>query len=101
MENTIFYEIICASFLIILVSCIIGGTIRKDIKQNIDIIADNQQKLSRQIDKHNKRKESFKSLSSYERGRIDDIILALRTLGDEKLISYTEEIDFLLKIRNW
>lgn len=84
--------------LILIVLGMICATIRKDIKQNADIIAGNQQKLSRQIDE---RKESFKSLSSYERGRIDDIILALRTLGDEKLISYTEEINFLLKIRNW
>lgn len=80
----------------------IGATIRKDIKQNVDILAENQQKLSRQIDrKYNESKENSKRLSSYERGRIDDIVLALRTLGNEKLISYTEEINFLCKIRNW
>ena len=102
MENIIFYRIICASFLIILVLCIIGGIIRKDVNHIGDILAENQQKLSRQIDrKYNDSKENSKWLSSYERGRIDDIILALTTLGNEKLISYTEEINFLLKIRNW
>lgn len=92
-------------FTLCLVLIAIGLTcaiIRRDIKKNVNIIAENQQKLSRQIDrKYNESKESSKWLSSYERGRIDDIILALRTLGNEKLISYTEEINFLLKIRNW
>ena len=90
---------------ICLILIALGGicaAIGKDIKQNASIIAENQQKLSRQIDrKYNEFKESSKLLSSYERGRIDDIILALRTLGNEKCISYTEEINFLLKIRNW
>lgn len=89
---------LCLVLLVIGLTCAI---IRKDIKKNADILAENQQTLSRQIDINNERKENSKSLSSYERGRIDDIILALKTLGDEKLISYTEEINFLLKIRNW
>lgn len=96
MEDTIFYAIIVASFSIILILCIIGGTIRKDIKHVGDMLAENQIELAKVIDE-----ENSKWLSSYERGRIDDIILALRTLGNEKLISYTEEINFLLKIRNW
>lgn len=89
---------LCLVLLVIGLTCAI---IRKDIKKNADILAENQQTLSRQIDINNERKESSKWLSSYERGRIDDIILALRTLESEKLISYTEEINFLLKIRNW
>lgn len=88
--------------LVLIAIVLIGAIIRKDIKQNVDIIAENQQKLSRQIDRtYNRSKESSRYLSSYERGRIDDIILALRTLGNEKFISYTEEINLLFKIRNW
>lgn len=33
------------------------------------------------------------------RGTIDEIIMALTTLGEEKMISYTKEIDFLKRIR--
>ncbi len=97
--NMLFNIILCLILIVIVMICAI---IRKDIKQNVDIIAENQQKLSRQIDrKYNECKENVKSLSSYERGRIDNIILALRTLEEEKLISYTEEINFLFKIRTW
>lgn len=94
MENTIFYEIVCALFLIILVLCIIGGTIRKDIKQNADIIAENQQKLSRQI-------SNIKNIhiSDYERITINNIIAALKRLEEEKFISYKREINLLNKIK--
>lgn len=39
-------------------------------------------------------------LTAADRGKIDEIIMALTTLGEEKMISYTEEIEFLLKLRN-
>ena len=38
-------------------------------------------------------------LSARDRGTIDEIIFALRTLGEEKMICYTKEIKFLEKIR--
>lgn len=38
-------------------------------------------------------------LTASDRGKIDEIILALTTLGDEKMINYDEEIDFLNEIR--
>lgn len=38
-------------------------------------------------------------LTASDRGKIDEIILALTTLGQEKMINYDEEIDFLNKIR--
>ena len=37
--------------------------------------------------------------SAQDRGTIDEIILALRTFGEEKKISYDKEIEFLQKIR--
>lgn len=37
--------------------------------------------------------------SARDRGTIDEIIFALRTLGEEKMICYSEEIKFLEKIR--
>lgn len=42
-----------------------------------------------------------KLLTASDRGKIDEIIMALNTLGEEKMISYTEEIEFLLKLRNY
>lgn len=39
-------------------------------------------------------------LTASDRGKIDEIIMALTTLGEEKMINYDEEIDFLNKIRN-
>ena len=42
-----------------------------------------------------------KTLTAYDRGRIDEIVEALRYLETEHLISYSEEIDFLYKIREW
>ena len=41
-----------------------------------------------------------KLLTASDRGKIDDIIFALRSLGNEKMISYTEEIELLLKLKN-
>ena len=40
-------------------------------------------------------------LTASDRGKIDEIIMALRSLGNEKMISYTEEIELLLKLRNY
>ena len=42
-----------------------------------------------------------KLLTAADRGKIDEIILALTTLGQEKMINYDEEIDFLNNIRKW
>lgn len=38
-------------------------------------------------------------LTASDRGKIDEIIMALNTLGKEKMINYDEEIDFLNNIR--
>ena len=38
-------------------------------------------------------------LSAADRGIIDEIIFALNSLGEEKMISYHKEIEFLNKIR--
>lgn len=38
-------------------------------------------------------------LTASDRGTVDEIIFALETLGDEKMISYDKEIDFLKRIR--
>ena len=38
-------------------------------------------------------------MSAADRGTIDEIIFALKTLGNEKMISYEKEIKFLNKIR--
>ena len=40
-------------------------------------------------------------LTASDRGKIDEIVEALRYLETEHLISYSEEIDFLYKIREW
>lgn len=44
-------------------------------------------------------KENKLQLSAYERGRVDEIIKALKFLEEDKMISYAEEIEFLEKIR--
>lgn len=43
--------------------------------------------------------ENKPQLSAYERGRVDEIIKALKFLEEDKMISYAEEIEFLEKIR--
>lgn len=95
MENTIFYEILCASFLIILVLCIIGGTIRKDIEHVTDTLVENQQKLSRQISSI---KTTKIHISDYEQILMNNIISALIRLEEEKFVSYKKEISLLNKI---
>lgn len=41
------------------------------------------------------------TLTSEDRGKIDEIVEALYYLETEHLINYSEEIDFLYKIREW
>ena len=38
-------------------------------------------------------------MSAADRGIIDEIIFALKTLGDEKMISYDKEIEWLNQLR--
>ena len=38
-------------------------------------------------------------MSAADRGIIDEIILVLNTLGEEKMISYAKEIKFLTKLK--
>lgn len=40
-------------------------------------------------------------LSARDRGRIDEIIKALRFLEEDKMLCYSDEIEFLKKIRTW
>lgn len=42
-----------------------------------------------------------KLLTAADRGKIDEIILALENYEEEKLINYKEEIDFLTDIKSW
>ena len=66
--------------------------------KNDDRIINRLDNISYDIDKVLGDKE--KLLTAADRGKIDEIIMALTTLGEEKMISYTEEIEFLLKLRN-
>lgn len=40
-------------------------------------------------------------LSAGDRGRIDEIIKALEALEQDKMLCYSDEIDFLKRIRQW
>lgn len=42
---------------------------------------------------------SHPALSAAERGTIDEIILALKNLGEDKMISYGKEIELLERLR--
>ena len=44
-------------------------------------------------------KGAFIQMSAADRGVIDEIILALNTLGEEKRISYDKEIEWLIKLK--
>ena len=44
-------------------------------------------------------KGAFIQMSAADRGVVDEIILALNTLGEEKKISYDKEIEWLIKLR--
>ena len=44
-------------------------------------------------------KGAFIQMSAADRGIVDEIIFALRTLGKEKMISYDREIAWLFKLR--
>ena len=43
--------------------------------------------------------ENKTQLSARDRGYIDEIIKALKFLGEDKMICYADEIEFLEKIR--
>lgn len=38
-------------------------------------------------------------IAAADRGIVDEIILALNTLGEEKMISYNKEIEWLVKLK--
>ena len=44
-------------------------------------------------------KGTFIQMSAADRGVVDEIILALNTLGEEKMISYDKEIEWLIKLK--
>lgn len=44
-------------------------------------------------------KGTFIQMSAADRGIVDEIILALNTLGEEKMISYHKEIEWLIKLK--
>ena len=44
-------------------------------------------------------KGSFIEMSATDRGIVDEIILALNTLGEEKMISYNKEINWLKELK--
>ena len=44
-------------------------------------------------------KGSFIEMSAADRGIVDEIIFALNTLGEEKMISYSKEINWLNELR--
>lgn len=56
-----------------------------DISYNLDKVLNDKGKL----------------LTASDRGKIDEIIMALENYGEEKLINYKEEIDFLTSIKSW
>lgn len=66
--------------------------------KNDDRIIDRLDDITYTLDKvlNNKKK----LLTAADRGKIDEIILALENYEEEKLINYKDEIDFLNKIRN-
>lgn len=66
--------------------------------KNDDRIINRLDNISYDLDKILNKKNKV-LLTASDRGKIDEIILALTTLGDEKMINYDEEIDFLNDIR--
>ena len=44
-------------------------------------------------------KGAFIQMSAADKGIVDEIILALNTLGEEKMISYDKEIEWLIKLK--
>lgn len=67
--------------------------------KNDDRIINRLDNISYDLDKIRNNKKIL--LTASDRGKIDEIIMALTTLGEEKMISYTEEIELLLKLRKW
>ena len=66
--------------------------------ENDDRIINRLDNISYGIDKIRSKKNKV-LLTASDRGKIDEIIMALTTLGEEKMINYDEEIDFLNDIR--
>jgi len=66
--------------------------------KNDNRIIDRLDDISYDLDKILNNKKIL--LTAADRGKIDEIIMALNTLGEEKMINYDEEIKFLLKLRN-
>lgn len=67
--------------------------------KNDDRIIDRLDNISYDLDKILNHKK--KLLTAADRGKIDEIIMALENYGEEKLINYKEEIDFLNGIKSW
>ena len=44
-------------------------------------------------------KGAFIQMSAADRGVVDEIILALNTFSEEKMISYDKEIEWLVKLK--
>ena len=44
-------------------------------------------------------KGTFIQMSAADRGIVDEIIFALNTLDEEKMISYDNEIEWLIKLK--
>ena len=44
-------------------------------------------------------KGAFVQMSAADRGIVDEIIFALNTLGEEKMISYDKEIEWLNQLK--
>lgn len=68
--------------------------------KNDDRIIHRLDNISYDLDKIRNKKNKV-LLTAADRGKIDEIIMALTTLGEEKMINYDEEIDFLNDIRKW
>lgn len=44
-------------------------------------------------------KGTFIQMSAADRGIVDEIIFALNTFGEEKMISFDKEIEWLIKLK--
>lgn len=67
--------------------------------KNDDRIINRLDNISYDLDKVFSDKK--KLLTAADRGKIDEIIMALENYEEEKMINYKEEIDFLKNIRKW
>lgn len=95
MENIIFYEIICTLLLIIVTLYVIAKKICKIIVSIAEVLADNQQEVSKQIDSI---KINNIQLSTYDCIAINNTIAALTRIEEKDCMSYKQEISLLNKI---